>query len=568
MNELLTMLDTKYKRLEYIESTGTQWIDLGLTANQDTTIKCRASNVNSGTQGFIGLVDTSNLIYGIGQQSENNYLYGQYHKWTSSGGRILSNIAGNDGVIRNFELRKNEFYIDNALIGSITYFTFTTTNTLKLFTLNPSSSISSIKMYNAQVLDGNMNLLRNMIPVLRKSDNEIGMLDLVEGKFYPNAGTGKFTANLDTMYAIIQGTPTVQDGRVSGFSANDYIFADKVLDTSKDFEIVVKGNTGNISVNSNLRVIVRNYFGSSAGQPGFAFGIKGNNKKIQTYLFDTSENLFVNGTLGATVFNNYTDYFFKFSQKLNNGTYTIKIESSTDGTNWIIENSWTHNLPIRNSGQGIAFGGGALNQTAQYWGGTLDLNRSYIKIDDTKYKLQAVVGYTKVGSPTITDGVASGFSSANYLKTPAFSPQNNRWKMVCKFTTGETLPNCGIITGLGTTNSVAPLFITGQAMLSAFFSSNGTSWDIANSENILAPQPNTTYIIEIEFTGNSYKFYSYENNIWVLKKTIISSKQIYGTIPLVFGNNRGQSLGFNGSIDLNNTYIKINNKLWFNGLPQ
>lgn len=57
--------------------------------------------------------------------------------------------------------------------------------------------------------------------------------------------------------------------------------------------------------------------------------------------------------------------------------------------------------------------------------GSIDLNQSYIKINNTKYRLQAVVGYTVVGSPTIVDGVASGFSSDNKIKTAVYSTDIN-----------------------------------------------------------------------------------------------------------------------------------------------
>ena len=532
MNELLTMLDTNYKRLEYIQSNGTQWIDLGLTANQDTTIKCRASNINSGTQGFIGLVDTSNLIYGIGQQSENNYLYGQYHKSTSSGGRILSNIAGNDGVIRNFELRKNEFYIDNALIGSSTYFTFTTTNKLKLFTLNPSSSISSIKMYNAQVLDGNMNLLRNMIPVLRKSDNEIGMLDLVEGKFYPNAGTGKFTANLDTMYALIQGTPTVQDGRVSGFSSSNYIYLSSFPYVSKDWELVIKANTTYNSSQNQQRLLRINSY--------FQLQVSGPNLSYQFYY----------GSEPPFVFNNSnTDYPFV---KLKKQGDTLSFAVSSNGTTY--ENiSQSVTIPVSATDGKLNFG----YTNGNNWYGIIDLNRSYIKIDDTKYKLQAVVGYTVVGSPTITDGVVSGFSGSDYLQINNANvfAQADSWEIMIK--------KSGVVTGyLFGTNK--PYAITFTRMY-IYLSSNSSSWDIANG--VGTGQSSEDCFLRIRFTGTQYIYdYSIDTVNWTTLATVNSNSKITNLVTSLQIGIWRTSYYATGSIDLNNTYIKINNKLWFNGL--
>lgn len=45
--------------------------------------------------------------------------------------------------------------------------------------------------------DNDNNLLRDMIPCYRKSDNVIGMFDLVSQTFFTNAGTGVFTVGED-----------------------------------------------------------------------------------------------------------------------------------------------------------------------------------------------------------------------------------------------------------------------------------------------------------------------------------------------------------------------------------
>lgn len=45
--------------------------------------------------------------------------------------------------------------------------------------------------------DSNDNLLRDMVPCYRKSDNVIGMYDLVSQTFFTNAGTGVFTVGED-----------------------------------------------------------------------------------------------------------------------------------------------------------------------------------------------------------------------------------------------------------------------------------------------------------------------------------------------------------------------------------
>jgi len=550
MNELLTILDTKYKRLEYIESTGTQYIDLGLTANQDIIIKCRVSNVNSGTQPFIGLSDANNLIYGIGQQSDGNYLFSQYYKTIINNGRIVSDIVGNDGIVRNFELRKNEFYIDNVLIGSITYHTFTTQNTIKLFTLNPSSSKASIKMYNAQVLDGNMNLLRNMIPVMRKSDNEIGMLDLVEGKFYPNAGTGKFTANLDTMYALIQGTPTVQDGRVSGFSSSDYLKINQTVSLGSSFEIVTKITTG--SDVSTQTVFI-------SGKTNQYFNLCVQNGKIQQNIGNGSAWLInvTAQTFGITDIQTNTSYLVKFTF---DGSIYKTFISIDNGKTWILDWSYSSSSIIPNCQ--IVYG--VSRSLINAFTGTLDLNRSYIKIDDTKYKLQAVVGYSQPSgsSVTITNGIASGFSSSNYLQINNGFSLEKDFEIETEFSANSVTAG-NLITFVGNNGNNYGMYIDTNQKIHFFTPiATSTSTSIAGTTTI----PFNTickakYVrnkdIQILYLdiGNGYKIEATRNITGLNAQNIVRFDICKG------------ATGIN-QINLNNTHINLNHKLWFNGLEQ
>ena len=62
--------------------------------------------------------------------------------------------------------------------------------TLKLF-CNATSQMSSIRMYKYKIWDNNI-LVRNFVPVIRKSDNVAGMYDIVTKQFFENAGTGTF----------------------------------------------------------------------------------------------------------------------------------------------------------------------------------------------------------------------------------------------------------------------------------------------------------------------------------------------------------------------------------------
>ena len=83
---------------------------------------------------------------------------------------------------------------------------------LVLFRVLGDSRVFLGKIYNAKVYDNNI-LIRNLVPCYRKSDNVIGMLDMVNNVFYTNAGSGTFTkGNNVNNINYIKYKPTDYDG--------------------------------------------------------------------------------------------------------------------------------------------------------------------------------------------------------------------------------------------------------------------------------------------------------------------------------------------------------------------
>ena len=443
--------------------------------------------------------------------------------------------------------------------------TFTTVYNAQLFSakVNNLNFIATLKIYSCQIYD-NGTLVRNFIPVLRKSDNEIGMLDLVEGKFYTNAGTGKFTANLDTMYALIQGTPTVQDGRVSGFSSSNYLKLQEPIKPTGAFEIKLKFK---ISDNSKTNGLFHSSKTLSTGSGRFGFAlVTASNGKLNFFASSDGSSWLFDKISASGLIQNNVDYYVKFGwtgtvyyvdlstdDKIYNRVITYNsdvavtqlIEYSSVGIYRAIDNIY----PITNS---------------------IDLNRSYIKIDDTKYKLQAVVGWTKVGEPTIEDGVASGFSSSNYLQVNNALPTTIDNKYIFEGKTEITATTSGsyIFSFFCNAKSVTSVFglLYRSSGYFAVVETNGTT--VTVHAGTIAYQINTLYKYRVETDLNTYiRVYindvldisislSY-NNVHAYDGTIYYGIYPNGSVPLT-----------NGTIDMNNTNIKINNKLWFNGLEQ
>lgn len=186
-------------------------------------------------------------------------------------------------------------------------------------------------------------------------------------------------------------------------------------------------------------------------------------------------------------------------------------------------------------------------------------------------KAYPMAKYTVVGSPTITDGVVSGFSSSNYLElqnTITLSKDSNI-EIVEKINKPSD-KGSNSFTGTATRYGFG-LVITNSGKLLLYIG-NGSSWSISGSSgqvgtNIL--DNDTDYYIKIKISNSLFNVYISTDNInYTLDNSLdISALTTEHQYNLRLGMARNTTNYFNGSIDLNETYIKINNKLWFNGQP-
>ena len=352
----------------------------------------------------------------------------------------------------------------------------------------------------------------------------------------------------EIMYATIKGTLTENDGVFSGFSANNYLKTSNniIINQSSDFEIVVKIN---ISVFADLSAFIGTY--------GY-YGIDvrtGVDYKIHCSIGNGSSWLVSNLATNST-FSVNTDYFFKLTIK--NGVITVF--SSLDGNSWIEEGTTTVTLSEINTP--INLGIGRINTT--YFNGTIDLNNSYIKLGSTKYNLQAVVGWTKVGSPTITDGVVSGFvDRVNYLSIPQLTVEQigTNSEFICKFNSQN---NFFPLFSMGT-NQGLWIYLRSDHKIRVKIG-NATQHDFVVSNDIDLTQD---HICKVIFKNYSCSVYLDGNLIETFLFETPTNTTYSGEFR-IGGEAWVQSSGyaFTGcTIDLNYTQVKENNKLYFNGQP-
>lgn len=189
----------KAASLEYLESTGTQWIDTGLYTDPHYRITMRCSpltiaNTNPGAM-FFGSTGT----YGHEFYIWTNNVYGQPN---AKFGNANYNSYGPTGINVGdvIDVDFNENWIRVAKDGSNIWEymfplnSFTSDKTLRLFSLNrPGSSnytglvrIYYVKIYRSDVL------VKDLKPVLK--DGIACMYDSINKEYLYNGGTGSFIA--------------------------------------------------------------------------------------------------------------------------------------------------------------------------------------------------------------------------------------------------------------------------------------------------------------------------------------------------------------------------------------
>ena len=177
-----------YLQLSYIQGSGTQYIDTGFKPNNNTRVVMDVESVADGTFAFFGIRDS---------ETTNAYIL-----WQLSSTSIRSDYGANQ-VQQTVDSTKNRIVIDkhetSCMYGSISIenesSTFSCSNNLLLFTTSTGGTVderkASAKLYSCKIYDDDL-LIRNFVPVKNDSD-QVGLYDLIEEKFYANAGTGAFT---------------------------------------------------------------------------------------------------------------------------------------------------------------------------------------------------------------------------------------------------------------------------------------------------------------------------------------------------------------------------------------
>ena len=184
-------LPSGYTELEYIQSSGTQYIDTGFKPNQDAKIVINMAFLGSAGENVLGSRNSSS-------DATNRFgiiTFGSSSKIGSFFGSTATQSISLDSSIHNYTLSKSGLSVDGVAYGGAYTASFSCTYPITLFAWNNGSNgivKNSSKIVNCKIFSGEA-LVRNFIPC-KDSSGVIGLYDTVNSQFYSNVGTGTFIA--------------------------------------------------------------------------------------------------------------------------------------------------------------------------------------------------------------------------------------------------------------------------------------------------------------------------------------------------------------------------------------
>ena len=280
-----------------------------------------------------------------------------------------------------------------------------------------------------------------------KTDSTYPILKIPEMKLWNNTYTNAGTYAYNTPYEVVEnvvtgrnfgkvGSPSINISNIaSGFSKSNYLSIDTSTTKPEKFEAVVCLTTPS-SFNSSVKSAM---ILQSAKDSGFMLYFR------TPYWTDgTANKLQLNvGGDGS----GFPAFIITAKPLLMDTQYWIKVIwdgkvwsllTSTNGEDYKLEGEIEYDYGTYSST--FTLGNGANWNYDNAFNGTINLFGTYIKqtiaenAESEYYVPVESAEYTKVGSPTINEGIVSGLTTSNYLKLPNFNfTTANQWSIKLKY---------------------------------------------------------------------------------------------------------------------------------------
>lgn len=187
------VLPNGYQKVNYLECTGTQYIDTGFVPDANSAMYCKIAITDDGSN---GRNNTSGCIF---SSNQGWFCVGGYGN--SIGIVALFAVNSRAGAIISYDNDFHDFYIANGIqkidnniennkiesfrTGMLSVYLFKP-HVNYAATMSPAQKISGCKLWQSGVL------AHDFVPCLRIQDNKPGMYDIVMGEFFTNDGTSEF----------------------------------------------------------------------------------------------------------------------------------------------------------------------------------------------------------------------------------------------------------------------------------------------------------------------------------------------------------------------------------------
>ena len=221
--EYLPMLPDEYQQLEFIESTGEQYINTKVAVSYgldfEFVAECTSEKNRDGA--YFGSRDSVNEGGSLKTGLNANGVVGWLNTLEQDGNTqvlVFRYGVGPEHDINPFIFNTGKVYFKSNNFGENVNYVSNgkkMSYQMKIETVTHTSEIilMGVGMGNGKVDDRTFigktyyfkiyrdgTLIRDFVPCYRKSDEEVGLYDVVNGNFYGNDGKGKFTAGPKIQY--------------------------------------------------------------------------------------------------------------------------------------------------------------------------------------------------------------------------------------------------------------------------------------------------------------------------------------------------------------------------------
>lgn len=195
-------LPAGYTEVEYIEATGTQYIDTGITGHDGLSVEFNfevLGMLSTDNSTIVGCTNGSNQrMYLTLNKTSAPFLWelGASSYYVQKDSAYLGKLNYKHNVNISWTKSASVLTIDGTTPITLNTLTFDNNNTnMYIFARNKGTAVDKYtyaRLYDMKMWDGDT-LARDFVPAKYK-DGTVGLYDLVTGVFFGNAGTGAFVA--------------------------------------------------------------------------------------------------------------------------------------------------------------------------------------------------------------------------------------------------------------------------------------------------------------------------------------------------------------------------------------